>query len=473
MEKILVVTHAKAIVCCDQADTVLYDVDMLCRNGVISAIGKHAKDSVQDHETAEYIDGRNLFFYPGLINTHHHFFQAFVRNQAELDWTKLSLVQWLDRIYRIFTLINEDCIYHSSVVCMSELLKHGCTTAFDHQYCFNKHAGSYLIDRQFEAAEKLGMRFVAGRGTNTLSRDLGSTIPDEMCETTDRYLADCQRIIASYHDPKPMAMRSLVLAPCQPVNCHPETFTESVSLAKEHGLSLHTHLSEGENALMLERTGMRSLDWCIDKGFVGDKVWIAHGWEMTRDEMFKMAELDIGLSHCAPAMCLVGDGTTNLNAAYAAGVRIGLGVDGCASNDNSNLLECIRLAYLLQVLVARDRIDPVPAPRDFLKFATKGGADLLNRPELGQLKVGMAADFFAVDTEQIDYVGAEHDPRLLLVKMGLGKEVSLTAVNGEIVWRDGAFTRFEEAEAATDARMTFNKVIYESEIMKKLHLGQI
>ena len=181
-------------------------------------------------------DAAGWFVYPGLVNTHHHFFQCFVRNRADLDWTKLSVIEWLDRIYPIFSQLNEDCFYHSSVTAMAEMIKHGCTTAFDHQYNFPRHAGKRLIDRQFEAAELLGMRFHAGRGGNTLPKSEGSTIPDEMLETTDEFIADCARLIDTYHDTSPFSMRQVVVAPCQPVNCYRETFVESVALARDRGV---------------------------------------------------------------------------------------------------------------------------------------------------------------------------------------------------------------------------------------------
>lgn len=463
---VLIVSNIAALVSCDESDRVYRDVDMVCDNGVITAILPAGTVAPDDART---IDGRGLFIYPGLINTHHHFFQAFVRNQRQLDWSQLTLVDWLNRIYPLFTLINEECIYHTSMIAMAELLKHGCTTAFDHQYCYNRHAGKYLIDRQFEAAERTGIRFVAGRGTNTLPASLGSTMPKSMVETTKEYLDDCERLIRHYHDPAPHAMRSLALAPCQPVNSHQITFTNTLLLAREHGLTVHTHLCEGENALMQARSGMRSLDWCESTGFVGPDIWIAHGWELTRDEMFRLGQLGMGLSHCPAPMCLVGDGVTDLGAAWAAGVRTGLGVDGYASNDNSNLLACIHLSYLLQCLAARGRVDPVPPPSAFLHYATRGGAELLRRPELGSLGVGQAADFFAIDSRRIELTGATHDPALLPVKTGYGRQVDLTVVNGKVVWSDKhGFTGFDELEAARAAEEVFRSTIHESPSMSAL-----
>ena len=464
----LVFSNAAAVVTCDGAGTVHRNVDLVCEAGVIRAIHANGSDYRKpDH--AEVIDAGKLFIYPGLINTHHHFFQAFVRNQSGLDWSQLSLVEWLRRIYPVFSLIDEDCIFHTSMIAMAELVKHGCTTAFDHQYCYNRHAGKYLIDRQFEAAGLCGMRFVAGRGTNTLPASAGSTMPDSLVETTAEYLRDCERLIHEYHDPQPFSMRSMVLAPCQPINCYPETFTDSLSLARQHKLAVHTHLCEGENALMQKRHGMRSLAWCESIGFTGPDIWIAHGWELHRDEMFRMAQLQIGLSHCPAPMCLVGDGITDLGAAWAAGVRTGLGVDGYASNDNSNLMDCIRLAYLLQCLGAGQHADPLPPPREFLHYATRGGAALLMRPELGSLAPGQAADFFAIDSTAIELVGASHDPELLLVKVAYGKEVDLTVINGRVVWnKTSGFTGFDEHAAAAAADKVFRKIIYNSPPLQSL-----
>jgi len=157
------------------------------------------------------------------------------------------VIEWLDLIYPIFSRLDEACFYHSSIAAMSELIKHGCTTAFDHQYNFPRHAGKQLIDRQFEAASLLGMRFHAGRGSNTLPKSEGSTIPDEMCETTDEFIHDCARLIDTYHDSARFSMRQVAIAPCQPVNCYKETFTESIALARDKKVLLHSHVGEGES----------------------------------------------------------------------------------------------------------------------------------------------------------------------------------------------------------------------------------
>ena len=458
-------TQFANVVVGDTSGTCLQRVDMLVDNGVLVELGPGLADKYPD---VDVVACSGLTAYPGLVNTHHHYFQAFIRNLAPLDWTSLTLMQWLAAIYPIFSLVDEDCIYHSSLVSMADLIKHGCTTSFDHQYNYSRRAGTRLVDRQFEAAQLLGMRFHAGRGCNTLPRSEGSTIPDAMLESTDEFLRDCERLISAYHDGAPYAMQRVVVAPCQPINAYPETFVEAARLARDKGVLLHTHLGEGENEGMQARFGMRSLEWCESIDFVGPDVWHAHGWELTNGEIRRMAEHDTGLSHCPAPVFLVGAEVTNIPALVDAGVRLGLGVDGQASNDSSNLAECIRLAYLLQCLTAATREHRVPSPYAFLRMASQGGADCLNRPELGSLAVGQAADFFCVDLDQLEHVGARHDPLSLPAKVGLAGPVTMTVINGRPVWRNGEFPGLDEQQMLADAEAVFHGVIYESSAVTAL-----
>ena len=437
---------------------VLTGQDVLITGNAIAAIGPGLSAGVLPAGT-EVIDATGWFVFPGLVNTHHHFFQCFVRNRADLDWTKLSLIQWLDGIYPIFSRLTEDAFYHASVVAMAELIKHGCTTAFDHQYCFPRHAGSRIVDRQFQAADLLGMRFHAGRGANTLPKSEGSTIPDEMLETTDGFLSDCERLIGAYHDPSPFSMRQVAIAPCQPVNCYKDTFVESARLARDKGVLLHTHIGEGESAVMHSRTGRRTVEYCEEIGFVGPDVWYAHCWELTAAELARLAATNTGVSHCPEPVYLVGAEVTDIPQMHALGLRIGLGVDGAASNDNSNLMHCIHSAYMLQCLVASGRSHPVPDPGAFLGYATQGGADLLQRADIGHLAPGMAADMFAIDTRKMDYVGTRHDPISLIPKVGIGSPVDMTMINGRIVWRDGAFPGLDEGALFAQAEAALHRIM--------------
>lgn len=437
--------------------TVLRDADILTDGAAIKAIGVNLAAGPLPEGTV-IRDGAGWFVYPGLVNTHHHFFQTFVRNRADLDWTKLSVIEWLDRIYPIFSRLNEDCFYYSSVTAMAELIKHGCTTAFDHQYCFPRHAGKRLIDRQFEAADLLGMRFHAGRGGNTLPKSEGSTIPDEMLETTDEFITDCARLIDAYHDTSPFSMRQVVVAPCQPVNSYRETFVESVRLARDHGVFLHTHVGEGESEVIKARHGMRTVDYLEEIGFAGPDTFYAHCWELTHDELRAMAASGTGVSHCPEPVYLVGAEVTDIPAMAAFGVRIGLGCDGSASNDNSNLMHCVHSAYMLQCLTASTRTHPVPPPDNFLRYGTSDGASLLGRADIGRLSPGMAADLFAIDTRRLDYAGTRHDPLSLIAKVGIGMPTDMTMINGRIVWEKGEFPGLDEAKLLYEAEAALSTI---------------
>ncbi|MBO6916842.1 MAG: amidohydrolase [Rhizobiaceae bacterium] len=455
----LLLKSCEAIVTCDDDGQIYKDCDLLIKDNQIKEIAANI-DVSNLAESVEIIDATGHFIYPGLVNTHHHFFQCFVRNNAHLDWTKYSVIEWLDLIYPIFARLDEECFYHSSIVAMAELIKHGCTTAFDHQYNFPRHAGKNIVDRQFEAAELLGMRFHAGRGGNSLPKSEGSTIPDEMLETTDEFIADCERLIDTYHDANEFSMRQVAIAPCQPVNSYKETFVESIKLARDKNVLLHTHLGEGESEVIKERTGMRTVDWCEDIGFLGRDVWLAHCWELNAAEIDKLAATQTGVSHCPEPVYLVGAEVTPIAEMASKGVRVSLGVDGAASNDNSNLMHCIHSSYMLQALVADQHDFIVPQPKEFLNLATKGGADCLGRSDIGMLKEGMAADLFAININKLEYVGARHDPASLIAKLGIGTSVDLTIINGKIVWRHGELIGLDEAKLVSQASAHVERVIY-------------
>ena len=340
----ILLKHAQAIVSCDAHDTVYKDADLLIDGPRILQIGP----SLSAPADAQVIDCTGKILYPGLVNTHHHFFQSFVRNISRIECYNMSLLEWLDEIYRIFVRLNEEDIYYASLTAMSDLLKHGCTTAFDLQYCYTPYTGYKPIDLQMRAAAELGIRFHAGRGVNTLPRRLGSTMPDGMVETTEGYLQDAERLIRTYHDASPYSMRQIVLAPCQPTNCYEETFVKSVQLARDAGVRLHTHLAEGENPAMQAKYGMRSLAWCEQHGFIGEDVWFAHCWELTDDEYKCLADHGSGISHCPEAAMLAGVNILPLKRLKELGVPVGLGCDGSATNDGSSMLSCIRICFLLQ-----------------------------------------------------------------------------------------------------------------------------
>lgn len=455
MESTTLIRNARAIVTCDGQDRVYYDADMLIQGPKIVKIGKNLTDP-HDQE----IDATDKFVYPGLINTHHHFFQTFVRNLKTIDYPNMTVPQWLDKIYRIFQVVDDQVIYYSSLTAMADLLKHGCTCAFDHQYCYTKATGKAPVDRQMEAAAQLGIRYHAGRGVNTLPREKGSTIPENMLETTDEYLKDCERIIKLYHDPKPYSMSQIVMAPCQPINSYPETFIETVTFAREHGVRMHTHLGEGENEIMVERWGKRTLDWCGEIGFLGPDVWIAHGWELTSKEYEVLAKEGTGVSHCPGPAILGGFPILPIGQMQEMGVCVSLGCDGSATNDSSSLLDSMRTAWMMQAWHSKQRGGCI-SPYEMLKIATVNGAKTLGRNDLGSLEPEKGADLFMVDAGTLELTGTLHDPKNLLARTGVTGNVWLTMVNGQVVFQDGQLTRVDERKLAREGEEVCTKVLRE------------
>ena len=453
MNKSILIKNASSIETCDANDRVYYNSDILIEGPKIIRIGKAIQETAE-----ETIDASGKFVYPGLINTHHHFFQTFIRNLTAIDYSNMSVLDWIEEIYEIFKYVDADVIYYSSLVAMADLLKHGSTTVFDHQYCYPRSAGKQLVDRQMDAAAQLGIRFHAGRGANTLPKNEGSNVPDEMIESTDEFLQDCERLIDTYHDPSPYSMRQIVISPCQPINCYKDTFTESLNLARDKGVFLHTHLGEGENAAMVERWGKRTLEWCEDIGFVGPDVWVAHGWELTPEEYNVMAKTKTGLSHCPAPAILGGFPIIDIPAMDKAGMRLSLGCDGSATNDGSSLLDSLRMAYLMQVFHSKNR-GGSPSSYEMLKIATVGGAGVMGRTDIGILGPKKGADLFMIDTEKLELSGALHDPKNLIAKIGATGPVWLTMVNGKVIYHDGVLLDVDEEQLAMEAENTCTRVI--------------
>lgn len=440
MKKILF-QNAAAIITCDPEDRVYYDSDLLTCGPAIAGIGK----AVMPDDETEVIDCKNKYIYPGLINTHHHFFQAFVRNLITIDRPNMTVMEWLETVQPVFKMVDSDCIYYASLAAMADLIRHGCTTAFDHQYLYTKDTGTDPVDRQMEAASFLGMRFMAGRGSSTLSQAEGSYIPPEMLETTAQFLDDCERLIDKYHDSSRYSMRQIAIAPTQPVSCKTETLIEAAAMARKKGVRLHTHLCEGENATIYKRYGMRSIDYCKKIGFLGPDLWIAHGRETIPEELPVLAEYGIDISHCTAATFYGATEPLNIPALSKAGVTVSLGCDGCSTNEGSSMLDALRLAYLMQTFRNSDR-KGCPLPYDILKMGTVNGAHSLGRDDIGSLEEGKAADLFIVDIGHLEYAGALHDPKNMLPKLGVTGPVWKTMINGKIVYSDNKFPGINEEE---------------------------
>ncbi|MDO5349659.1 MAG: 8-oxoguanine deaminase [Lachnospiraceae bacterium] len=448
--KTLLVKNVKYLVTCDVHDRLLEQVNVFIQDGVITKI------SNEEMTADDVIDASNMVMYPGLINTHHHLYQTFSRNLPQVQ--NMELFPWLKTLYEIWKHVDEDVIYYSSLTGLGELLKSGCTTCLDHHYVFPKASKDGLMDAQFAAADALGIRFHATRGSMDLSVKDGGLPPDSVVQTVDEILEDSERVVKKYHDGRRYSMHQVALAPCSPFSVTGELLRESAVLARKLHVRLHTHLAEtkDEENFTLSNFGMRPLEYMESLGWIGPDVWYAHGIHFTDEELKRLAETKTGVAHCPISNMKLSSGVALVPRMLELGVPVGLAVDGSASNDGSNLLEEMRVAYLLHRLQWSQQ---APSGYDILKIATRGSAQILGREELGQIAEGMAADFFLIDLNRIDLIGTQMDPRSVLCTVGLKGSVDYTVVNGEIVVKDQKLVHFNEDTLVEKANASFLRYI--------------
>ncbi|MCD7753279.1 MAG: 8-oxoguanine deaminase [Clostridiales bacterium] len=439
----LLIRHLSALISCDGEDRIYHNTDLYAEDGIIRSIGPGP-------ETADrVIDGTGMFCYPGLVNAHHHLYQAFSRNLPQVQ--NLELFNWLTALYEIWKGLDEDAVLLSSQVAMGELMKNGCTTVFDHHYVFPAGAGD-LLGAQWEAGRQLGVRLHLSRGSMDRSRKDGGLPPDSVVQSVDEILKDSDTLITRYHDPAFGSMCRVALAPCSPFSVSETLLRESAALARSRGVRLHTHLCEtlDEERFLLETTGLRPLAYMEKLGWLGPDVWYAHGIHFNDDELRLLARAGTGVCHCPISNMKLSSGVARVPEMLSLGVPVGLGVDGSASNDGFNLLEELRVCYLLHRLTSSDR---APSGYDVLKMATMGSARLLGREdEIGSLEPGKCADFFLVDSRRLELVGADRDPGAMLATVGLKGPVDYTVVNGQVTVERGRLVGVDEERLAWDAR---------------------
>ena len=437
------IRNLRAIVTCDDGDHVLSGQDICIDNGVIRAIGPNL-----EIQADEALDGSHLLCYPGLINTHHHLYQIFSRNLEAVQ--NMELFPWLRYLYEIWKNLDGEAVLLSSMTGMGELMKYGCTTCFDHHYVFPAEAGE-LIASQFEAADRLGIRMHASRGSMDLSVKDGGLPPDSVVQSVDEILRDSVRIIEQWHDSGFGSMRQVALAPCSPFSVSADLLRESAVLARQYGVRLHTHLAEtkDEEHYTLERFGLRPLAYMATLGWIGDDVWYAHGIHFNDEELRLLADTGTGVAHCPVSNMKLASGVARVPEMLRLGVKVGLAVDGSASQDGSSLLEELRICFLLHRLHASN---DAPTGYDILKLATRGSASLLGRSDIGSLEVGKCADLFLVDDRRLELVGATFDPKAVFGTVGLRGPVDYTMVNGRFTVRNGRLCTVDEEALACEAR---------------------
>jgi 8-oxoguanine deaminase len=445
----VVLRHADVLVTMDPARREIRDGGMIIRDGVIEAVAPtHELPTVM---AANVIDMGGHVVLPGLVNTHHHLSQTLTRVvPAAQDAT---LFNWLKTLYPIWARLTPEAVYVSALTGLAELLLSGCTTASDHLYLFPN--GSKLDDA-IRAAKEIGMRFHASRGSMSLGESKGGLPPDSVVENEDEILKDTQRLIQTYHDSRRGAMVRIVVAPCSPFSVTPELMKQSSALAREYGVTLHTHVAEtrDEERFCLEKFGHRPVHYLETLRWVGPDVWYAHAVHVNEAEMTLMSRTGCGAAHCPSSNMRLASGIAPVQQYRAAGVQVGLGVDGSASNDGSHMLGEARQAMLLARLglSLTPHLSPHPSEttptgegawmsaREALEMATIGGAKVLGRDDIGSLATGMCADLFALNLSRLDYAGAAvHDP-VASVIFCAPRKADYVMVNGKWVVKEGQLT---------------------------------
>lgn len=374
------------------------------------------------------IDARDMIILPGLVNTHHHLYQTLTRCIA----VDSVLFNWLKTLYPIWARMNGEAVYRSALTGMAELILSGCTTSSDHLYLFPNGA---KLDDEIRAAQEIGLRFHAARGSMSLGESKGGLPPDSVVESEAAILKDCVRVIETFHDPKPGAMLRVVVAPCSPFSVTQDLMREAAALARQYGVQLHTHLAEtfDEDDFCKQMFGVLPVDYAEQVNWLGDDVWYAHSVHVRPQDIDLMARTQTGVAHCPSSNMRLASGIAPIRAMIDAGVPVGLGVDGSASNDGSHLLAEVRQAMLLQ------RVMGNPAGLtgwEALELATLGGAKVLGRDDIGSLEVGKCADFIGFNSNRLDYAGAQHDQQSALV-FCTPQRVDLSVINGRVVVEDG------------------------------------
>jgi cytosine/adenosine deaminase-related metal-dependent hydrolase len=430
--------------------------DLLIEGPSVSRIDDTIEIAGADASGLERIDCSNMVVLPGLVNTHHHFYQTLQRCLPEVQ--DVPLFSWLTRLYEIWKHMDEDSVRWSTLVACGELLKTGCTTTTDNLYVFPRGSSKRFIDVEIEAASAAGIRFHPTRGSMSRGKAQGGLPPDEVVQTEDEILEDSERLIAEYHDPGPGAMVRIALGPCSPFSVSERLLKETRDLASKRGVLLHTHLAETEDETdyCVERYGVRPLELMERCGWLGRDVWYAHGIHFTDEEILKLKETETGICHCPTSNMRLGSGCARVPEMLRMGIRLGLGVDGSASNDTSDMLAELRNCFLLQRLSGGSS---AITARQVLDLATVGGADLLGRNDIGLLRPGMSADLVGVDISDISHAGSLHDRLASIVMCGCDHSVSLNIVNGRVVVRDRRLVSMDEEEVVEGANRAARRLL--------------
>ena len=433
MNKTLLIKNASVVVTMNDNRDEISNGAVFIRYNVIEQVG-HSADLPLAAD--EVIDARNHLVLPGLINTHHHMYQSLTRAIPAAQ--NGELFNWLSNLYPIWAGLTPEMIHVSTLTAMAELILSGCTTSSDHLYIYPNQT---RLDDSLEAAQRIGMRFHGARGAMSVGQSKGGLPPDCVVEDEKDILRDTQRLIETYHDHGRHAMQRIVVAPCSPFSVSRELMREAADMARHYRVSLHTHLAENLNdiAYSREKFNMTPAQYAEDCDWVGHDVWHAHCVQLDDHGIDLFARTGTGVAHCPCSNMRLASGIAPIRKMLDAGVAVGLGVDGSASNDGAHMLGEVRQAMLLQ----RVGFGPdAMTARQALEIATLGGAKVLNRDDIGALKPGMSADLALFRMDQIGFAGALHDPVAALV-FCTPANVAYSIINGRVIVRDGQFTSID------------------------------
>ncbi len=441
----LLIKNATVLVTMDDTQREISEGGLFVRDGFIEQVSRTSELP----ETAdEVLDLRGHLLLPGLVNTHHHFYQTLTRAVPAAQ--DVNLFNWLKTLYPIWGRMTPEDIFISTQTALAEMALSGCTTASDHLYIFPN--GSRLDD-EIAGAQEIGVRLQASRGSMSLGESKGGLPPDAAVEPEEKIMAESQRLIQKYHDAKEGAFVQIVLAPCSPFSVTGELMKQSAKLARETGVHLHTHLAETEDEqqFCVSKFGARPVPYMESLEWVGEDVWFAHAVYVNGEEVKTFAKHGCGVAHCASSNMRLASGIAPVREYLAAGVKVGLGLDGSASNDGSHMLAEVRQAMLLSRLregitgfsLSNDPSRSLMTARQALRLATRGGAAVLGRSDIGSLEAGKCADFFAINLNRLDYAGALHDPVAAAVFCHPVR-ADFTVIGGKFVVRDGHLVTLNE-----------------------------
>ena len=426
-DKTLLIKNASVVVTMNDTREEIKDGAIFIRNNVIEQVGPSAQ---LPQQADEIIDARHHVAIPGLINTHHHMYQSLTRVIPAAQ--NGELFNWLTNLYPIWAGLTPEMIKISTLTAMAELILSGCTTSSDHLYIYPNKT---RLDDSLEAAAEIGMRFHGARGAMSVGQSKGGLPPDRVVEDEEAILKDTRRLIETYHDASRHAMQRIVVAPCSPFSVSRDLMREAANLARHYKVSLHTHLAENVNdiAYSREKFNMTPAEYAEDCGWVGHDVWHAHCVQLDDHGIDLFARTGTGVAHCPCSNMRLASGIAPIRKMVDAGVPVGLGVDGSASNDSAHMMGEVRQAMLLQ----RVGFGPdAMTARQALEIATLGGAKVLNRDDIGALKPGMSADVVLFDTRSIGFAGGLHDPVAALV-FCTPANTAWSIINGRVVVREG------------------------------------